>query len=125
MFLLNFIIQVFHKNYNVLGNGGSLDRFVHDAPVKLYKICLSLYNAAIVLHKFRNNCEIWKNKIRSLNLNKSRLFNTNCLCTIKNFMNMLRFFEKKAFGGCKSQIHVIGYRIAGRETELGSLSDAE
>ena len=38
---------------------------------------------------------------------------------------MLRFFEKKAFGGCKSQIHVIGYRIAGRETELGSLSDAE
>ena len=96
---------------------------MHDAPVKLYKICLSLYNAAIVLHKFRNNCEIWKNKIRSLNLNKSRLFNTNCLCIIKNFMNMLRFFGKKAFGGRKSQIFAIGYQIAGRETELVSLSD--
>ena len=39
-------------------------------------------------------------------------------------MNMLRFFGKKAFGGCKSQIFFIGYRIVGRETELGSLSDA-
>ena len=38
-------------------------------------------------------------------------------------MNMLRFFEKKGFGGCKSQKFVIGYRIVGRETELGSLSD--
>ena len=38
-------------------------------------------------------------------------------------MNMLRFFGTKAFGGCKSQLFVIGYRIAGRETELGSLSD--
>ena len=37
-------------------------------------------------------------------------------------MNMLRFFGKKAYGGCKSQIFVIGYQIAGRETELGSLS---
>ena len=36
---------------------------------------------------------------------------------------MLRFFEKKAFGGCKSQIFVVGYQIVGRETELGSLSD--
>ena len=36
---------------------------------------------------------------------------------------MLIFFEKKAFGGCKSQIFVIEYRIAGRKTELGSLSD--
>ena len=29
-------------------------------------------------------------------------------------MIMLRFFEKKAFGGCKSQIFVFGYWIAGR-----------
>ena len=36
---------------------------------------------------------------------------------------MLRFFGKKAFGGCKSQIFVNAYRINGRETELGSLSD--
>ena len=35
---------------------------------------------------------------------------------------MLRFFGTKAFGGCKSQLFVIGYRIAGRETEF-SLSD--
>ncbi len=28
-------------------------------------------------------------------------------------MKMLRFFEKKAFGGCKSQIIIIGCRIAG------------
>ena len=27
---------------------------------------------------------------------------------------MLRFFEKKAFGGCKSQIFVIGDKCAGR-----------
>ena len=32
-------------------------------------------------------------------------------------------FRKKAFGGCKSQIFVNGYRIAERETQLGSLSD--
>ena len=38
-------------------------------------------------------------------------------------MNMLRFFGKKAFGGCKSQTFVFGYQIAGGETELGSLSD--
>ena len=38
-------------------------------------------------------------------------------------MNMLRFLEKKVLGGCKSQIFVIEYRIVGRETELGSLSD--
>ena len=36
---------------------------------------------------------------------------------------MLVFFGKKAFGVCKSQIFVIGYRKAGRETELDSLSD--
>ena len=36
---------------------------------------------------------------------------------------MLRFLKKKHFGGCKSQIFVIGYRIFERETELGSLSD--
>ena len=28
---------------------------------------------------------------------------------------MLRFFEKNAFGGCKSQIFVIRNQIAGRE----------
>jgi len=28
---------------------------------------------------------------------------------------MLKFFEKKAFGGRKSQIFVFGYWIAGRE----------
>ena len=38
-------------------------------------------------------------------------------------MNMLRFFGKKAFGGCKSQIFTIEYQFAGRETELVSLSD--
>ena len=43
MLFLHFIIQVFHKNYNVLWIGGSLDRVVHDAPVKLYQICLSFY----------------------------------------------------------------------------------
>ena len=37
-------------------------------------------------------------------------------------MIMSRFFEKKAFSGCKSQIFVNGYRIAGYETELVSLS---
>ena len=37
-------------------------------------------------------------------------------------MNTLRF-KKTAFGECKSQIFVIGYKIAGRETELDSLSD--
>ena len=37
---------------------------------------------------------------------------------------MLRFFEKKAFGGCKSQIFVIGYRFAGPETELGTHSSS-
>ena len=36
---------------------------------------------------------------------------------------MVSFFEKKGFCGCKSQIFVIGYQIARRETELGSLSD--
>ena len=30
-------------------------------------------------------------------------------------------FRKKALGGCKSQKFIIIYRIAGRETELGSL----
>ena len=39
-------------------------------------------------------------------------------------MNMLIFFVKKAFSGCKSQIFVNGYRIDGRETEFDSLSDA-
>ena len=34
-------------------------------------------------------------------------------------MNMLKFFEKKAFNGCKSQIFVIGYRIDGRELGNG------
>ena len=34
----------------------------------------------------------------------------------------VEIFQKKAFDGCKSQIFVIGYRIVGRETELGSLS---
>ena len=48
MLLLYFIIQVFHKNYNVLLIGGSLDRFLHDALVKLYQICLSFYKAALV-----------------------------------------------------------------------------
>ena len=38
-------------------------------------------------------CEIQRNKIKSLNLNKNRLFNINC--NIKNFIIMLRFFEKK------------------------------
>ena len=38
---------------------------------------------------------------------------------------MLKFFEKKAFSGCKSQIFVIGYRIVGRETEFGSRSDVQ
>ena len=36
---------------------------------------------------------------------------------------MLTFFEKKAFGGCKSQIFDVGYRIVGRETTLGSHPD--
>ena len=58
-------------------------------------------------------CENQKNKILSLNLSKSRIFKTNCLCTIKNFMIMLRFFKQKAFCGCKSQIFVFGYWIAG------------
>ena len=51
MLFLYFIIQVFHKNYNVLWIGGSLDRFVHDPPVKLYQICLSFYIAAIILQQ--------------------------------------------------------------------------
>ena len=32
---------------------------------------------------------------------------------------MLRFFEKKAFCGCKSQIFVFGYWIAGRGDRAG------
>ena len=32
---------------------------------------------------------------------------------------MLRFSEKKAFGGCKGQIFVIGNQIAGREDKIG------
>ena len=32
---------------------------------------------------------------------------------------MLRFFEKKAFGGCKSQIFVIGDKNAGRGLYCG------
>ena len=37
----------------------------------------------------------------------------------KNFMIMLRSFDKKkAFGECKSQIFVIRYRIAGRKDRL-------
>ena len=32
---------------------------------------------------------------------------------------MLRFFGKKAFGGCKSQKFVIGYRIARRGDRVG------
>ena len=47
MLFLYFIIQVFHKNYNVLWIGGSLDRVVHDAPVKLFQICLSFYKKAV------------------------------------------------------------------------------
>ena len=59
--------------------------------------------------------------------------------SIKNMMNMLRFFKKKSFFvdvkiieifqkkeffcGCKSQIIVLGYRIHGGKTELGSLSN--
>ena len=34
-----------------------LIRFVHDPPVKLYQICLSLYQAALVL-KLLEICEI-------------------------------------------------------------------
>ena len=34
-------------------------------------------------------------------------------------MVMLRFFEKKAFGGCKSQIFVFGYRVVGRGDGAG------
>ena len=47
----------FLKNFYVLLIGGSLDRFVHDTPVKQYKICLSFYQAAIVLHRFRNSMQ--------------------------------------------------------------------
>jgi len=46
----------------------------------------------------------------------------NFAIIIKNFIVMLRFFYKKAFCGCKSQIFVFGNRIAGREKELGSLA---
>ena len=35
---------------------------------------------------------------------------------------MLRFFEKKAFGGCKSQIFVFGHWIAGLKAELITLA---
>ena len=31
---------------------------------------------------------------------------------------MFRSFEKKAFSGCKSQIFVFGYWIAGREARV-------
>ena len=41
----------------------------------------------------------------------------------KNFIIMLRFFEKKAFGGCKSQIFVFGNQFAGHEKELGCQAD--
>ena len=76
--------------------------------VKLKQFCTSL-----------RICENQKNKILSLNLSKSRILKTNCLCIIKNFMIMLRFFEQKSFCGCKSQIFVFGYWIAGRGDRAG------
>jgi len=36
---------------------------------------------------------------------------------------MLRFFEKKIFGGCKSQIFFIGDQNGGVETEWWRLGD--
>ena len=68
MLLLFFIIQVFHKSYDVLWIVGRLVRFVHDALVKLYKICPSLYKVA---YSYTQVYELEK------------FFNTNCLCTIK------------------------------------------
>ena len=41
-----------------------------------------------------------KQKKRSLYLQKSWIFKTNCLCIIKIFLIMLILFEKKVFGGC-------------------------
>ena len=35
---------------------------------------------------------------------------------MKNFIIMWRFFERKAFVGCKSQIFVFGNLIDGRES---------
>ena len=39
--------------------------------------------------------------------------------SLKNFLIFLRFFEKKAFCGCKSQMFVIGEKNARRGVRVG------
>ena len=64
-----------------------------------------------------------KNKIRSLNRNKNRVFNTNCKCTIKSLMTMLRFSEKRLLVDVKAKYLLLEIRLLDVKTKLGSLAD--